>query len=275
MDWKKTWNFLCSGFFWKNIGVAFLIMLFVLLVTLISLRFATRHGEEIEVPDLTGLYKEEANVVLKERGLVGVLIDSTYVKGKRPGEILEQNPQKGSLVKKDRRIYFTINSKIAKTVSLPDLSDVSFRQGKTVLESLGFMVSEVIYQPSEYDGLICSVLYNEKEVAAGTPLVDGASLILVVGKNGNLESVPIPLLQRLTLQQAQMLLSSSGFALGNVHYDGNEPITPEEERLYKIYQQSPEANVSQLQGKQVNVWLTMDSEKIYEEPESEYEEEFF
>lgn len=275
MDWKKTWNFLCSGFFWKNIGVAFLIMLFVLLITLISLRFATRHGEEIEVPDLIGLYKEEANVVLKERGLVGVLIDSTYVKGKRPGEILEQNPQKGSLVKKDRRIYFTINSKIAKTVPLPDLSDVSFRQGKSVLESLGFMVSEVIYQPSEYDGLICSVLYNEKEVAAGTPLVDGASLILVVGKNGNLESVPIPLLQRLTLQQAQMLLSSSGFALGNVHYDGNEPITPEEERLYKIYQQSPEANVSQLQGKQVDVWLTMDSEKIYEESETELEEEFF
>lgn len=275
MDWKKTWNFLCSGFFWKNIGVAFLIMLFVLLITLISLRFATRHGEEIEVPDLTGLYIEEANVVLQERGIVGVLIDSTYVKDKRPGEILEQNPQKGSLVKKDRRIYFTINSKIAKTVPLPDLSDVSFRQGKAVLESLGFMVSEVIYQPSEYDGLICSVLYNEKEVATGTPLVDGASLILVVGKNGNLEIVPIPLLQRLTLQQAQMLLSSSGFALGNVHYDGNEPITPEEERLYKIYQQSPEANVSLLQGKQVDVWLTMDSEKIYEEPESEYEEEFF
>ncbi len=275
MDWKKTWNFLCSGFFWKNIGVAFLIMLFVLLITLISLRFATRHGEEIEVPDLTGLYIEEANVVLQERGIVGVLIDSTYVKGKRPGEILEQNPQKGSLVKKDRRVYFTINSKISKTVPLPDLSDVSFRQGKAVLESLGFVISEVIYQPSEYDGLICSVLYNEKEVAFGTQLADGARLILVVGKNGNLETVPVPSLTHLSLQQAQMILASNGFELGNVQYDGNEPISSEEERLYKIYQQSPEANENLLQGKKIDVWLTMDSEKLYEESETELEEEFF
>lgn len=269
------WKFFCSGFFWKNIGVAFSIMVFVVLVTLVSLRFATRHGEEIEVPDLIGLYEEEANVLLKERGIVGVLIDSTYQKGKLPGEILEQNPQKGSLVKKGRRIYYTINAKMTKTIPLPDLSDVSFRQGKAVLESLGFVVSEIIYEPSEYDGLISSVLYDEKEVTFGTPLADGASLILVVGKNSGSESLPVPYVLRLTLQQAEMLLSSSGFSLGEIYFDGNKPLSEEEERLYKVYKQSPEANVNLLQGKQVDLWLTMDAEKIYEESESELEDEFF
>lgn len=275
MDWRKIWKFLCSGFFWKNIGVAFSIVVFVGLVTIVSLRFATRHGEEIEVPDLIGLYEEEANVLLKERGIVGVLIDSTYQKGKQPGEILEQNPQKGSLVKKDRRIYYTINAKMAKTVPLPNLSDVSFRQGRTVLESLGFVVSEIIYETSEYDGLILSVLYDEKEVAFGTPLVDGASLILVVGKNSGSESLPVPYVLRLTLHQAEMLLNSSGFVLGNVHFDGNEPLSEEEERLYKVYKQSPDANMNLLQGKRIDLWLTMDAEKIYEELEDELEDEFF
>jgi beta-lactam-binding protein with PASTA domain len=274
MTWKKMWKFLCSGFFWKNIGVAFCIIVFVVFVTLVSLRFATRHGEEITVPDLIGLYEEEANVMLNERGIVGVLIDSAYVKGKLPGEILEQNPQKGSLVKKDRKVYYTVNSKMAKTVPLPDLSDVSFRQGKAVLESLGFVVGEIIYEFSEYDGLIRSVLYDEKEVAFGTPLADGANLILVVGKSC-LESASTPNLLHLTRQQAEMLLTSSGFVLGAVFYDGTQPLSEEEDRLYKVYKQSPEANVDLSQGTRIDIWLTMDAAKMYEESEPELEEEFF
>jgi hypothetical protein len=170
--------------------------------------------------------------------------------------------------------YYTINSKMAKTVPLPDLSDVSFRQGKAVLESLGFVVGEIIYEFSEYDGLIRSVLYDEKEVAFGTPLADGANLILVVGKS-YLESASTPNLLHLTRQQAEMLLTSSGFVLGAVFYDGTQPLSEEEDRLYKVYKQSPEANVDLSQGTRIDIWLTMDAAKMYEESEPELEEEFF
>jgi hypothetical protein len=45
--------------------------------------------------------------------------------------------------------------------------------------------------------------------------------------------------------------------------------------LYKVYKQSPEANVDLSQGTRIDIWLTMDAAKMYEESEPELEEEFF
>ena len=65
MSLKTAINFIKSKFFWKNILIALCIFLFLFILSLFMLRFITHHGEEVVVPDLRGLYVEEAEVLLQ------------------------------------------------------------------------------------------------------------------------------------------------------------------------------------------------------------------
>lgn len=54
----------------------------------------------MSVPKLAGLQVEEANAILKSKGLHIEIIDSIYQKDAVPGAIIEQVPEENSKVKK-------------------------------------------------------------------------------------------------------------------------------------------------------------------------------
>src|SRR5574344_270028 len=99
MNLKAVWNFIKSKFFWINIGSALLIFLVICTITLLSLKVFTLHGESVKVPNLCGLYTEEADATLKQCGLSYEVVDSVYMRDKLPGEIVDQVPVANSDVK--------------------------------------------------------------------------------------------------------------------------------------------------------------------------------
>lgn len=271
--------------FWKNSVVAFVlkrillsIVIFIALawLTLVMIDVYTRHGESVTVPDLQGLYIEEAQSLLERNDLMAEIIDSVYVKDKPLGTIVEQVPGPNSSVKKYRSIFLIMNQQQVKTIPLPGLDDVSLRQADALLKSLGIKVAGVTYQPSEFKDLVIGVVHNGVTVPAGTRLKEGSSVFLVVGSGLGEGISSIPSLIGLTLSDARYHALSLSFILGATNYD----IPPSgDEGMYIIYKQSPSAGQNQPEGTRINVWLSKDKgtieRSVNEQVVTEQEEEFF
>ncbi len=141
----------------------------------------TGHGKELVVPDVKGQTFENARLMLEEAGLSVELADSVYDDKAQRGAVVDQNPKVNTRVKPGRTIYLTINAFSPKTVSIPNLTDISSRQARSILEGLGIkdVVEEMVI--SEYKNLVLGARYNGKRLTAGARVPVNARIILEVG----------------------------------------------------------------------------------------------
>lgn len=277
MDFKKFWKESIGGFVLKRILLAIIIFVALVWLTLIGVDFYTHHGESEIVPDLRGLYVEEADLLLTNHGLYPQVIDSVFVRDKKLGTIIEQIPPVNSTVKRNRPIYLIINSRQVRKVPMPDVNDVSYRQADAMLKAIGLSVSSVEYSPSEYKDLVIAVKYRGQNIPAGARVPEGSSLVLVVGSGLGGESSLVPNLKGLALEEAREEALADSMVIGAIDYD----VEPNEnENEYIIYRQRPAAGRSVPAGTRIDVWLSKDKSmlnKTFEEEEEqvEPEEEFF
>ncbi len=276
MDFKKFWNNSNIAFILKNIIVAGILLLVIVWITLWAIGRYTQHGETELVPDLRGLYVEEAIVLLKKQDLYANVVDSMYVANKALGSIVEQIPLPNSTVKRGRPIYLIINSRQIRQIPLPDVNDVSFRQAEATLKSIGLKIGSVQYAPSEYKNLVLSVSYNGQTIAPGTRLPEGSSLTLIVGHGlSDGEEAAIPSLKGLSLENARQTAMSASFVIGAVEYD----VTPSDnESEYVIYRQSPSTGSYTSPGSRIDIWLSKDKtllDKEFDDPKNGHEDEEF
>ena len=167
MDFKKFWKESFAGFVLKRILLAITIFVALAWITLLIVDQYTRHGEFEVVPDLRGMYVEEAQLLLSNQDLYPQVIDSVYVRNKKLGTIIEQTPVPNSTVKKNRPIYIIINSRQVRKIPVPDVTDVSFRQADAMLKAIGLNVSGVDYKPSEYKDLVIDIKYRGRSIEPG------------------------------------------------------------------------------------------------------------
>lgn len=274
MSLPTVFNFLKSKFFWINVGVAILSVIVLTIIVLFSLKFFTKHGEQVAVPDVTGLYVEEADVLLRKQDLSYQVVDSVYVRDKLQGEILEQIPRAESNVKTGRIVYLTINSKSDKMIILPQVQNVSYRQARATLEAIGFVVSNIEYKPSEFPDLVMGIRVGQTPVRAGDRLRAGASVVLIVGSQTQGETAVAPDLIGFTQSAAEQLILQNNFVVGSVDFD--VPPTNEADKAnYFVYRQSPEPTTSYELGRRINIWLTKDADKMSEKSSKETTEEDF
>lgn len=277
MDFKKFWKESIGGFVLKRILLAIIIFVALVWLTLIGVDFYTHHGESEIVPDLRGLYVEEADLLLTNHGLYPQVIDSVFVRDKKLGTIIEQIPPVNSTVKRNRPIYLIINSRQVRKVPMPDVNDVSYRQADAMLKAIGLSVSSVEYSPSEYKDLVIAVKYRGQNIPAGARVPEGSSLVLVVGSGLGDESSLVPNLKGLALEEAREEALADSMVIGAIDYD----VEPNEnENEYIIYRQRPAAGRSVPAGTRIDVWLSKDKSMLnktfeYEEEQVEPEEEFF
>jgi beta-lactam-binding protein with PASTA domain len=131
-----------------------------------------------------GIQVEDAATFLEQNMLRYTVIDSIYSKEVMPGAIVELMPEANAKVKKNRTIYITINAKTEETVSLPDVTDASYRHAYAQLRSLGFDV-ERKYVPGDFLDLTVGVEYKGNLVSGGMRVPRSANLILLVS-DGNI-----------------------------------------------------------------------------------------
>ena len=188
MTIKEFFSFKENKYLWWN--VIAMIVLAGLLIFLImeGIDVYTQHGKSVLVPNLKGMNKEEAQMMLRNRGLDCVVVDSSYDKDKVSGCILEQNPSDGQNVKKGRIIYLTVNSLTMPMQTIPDVADnSSVRQATAKLISAGFILTDNESVSGERDW-VYGVKYQGRQLMLGEKVPTGATLTLMVG-NGMKEVI--------------------------------------------------------------------------------------
>jgi len=265
-------NILKSRVLWINVIVAVVVVTILCILTLTFLKYYTRHGEFVITPELKGLYEDEAASILKQNALRMEVIDSVYLRDKKPGIIVEQTPKAGGKVKSGRIVYLTINAKATKQVVIPNVLNVSRRQAESTLKSLGFTIGNIEIVPSEYADLVLEIKYKGNTVEVGEKLPDGALLSLKVGENNEYEGSMafVPILIGLSRDAAENKIVENGLTVGDINFDV-PPANDFDRVQYAVFRQSPEPGDRVVPETRVHIWLSKDPRK----GERQVQDEFF
>jgi len=162
------------------IGVSIMICIIAIFI----LDSYTRHGKEIMMPDFRGM---DSHDLLKKTDIsqdfIIVVSDYLYDRNTPAGIVLKQDPHKGEMVKKGRKVYITLSSDEPPKVIMPQLQDVSLRQAEIMLKAIGLEMSQPIYKASPYENAVLEQLYKGRIILPGTEISAGETITLVVGKN--------------------------------------------------------------------------------------------
>ena len=147
----------------------------------------TKHGEVVEVPNITGKQFDVAEDMLDDADLDIEVIDTGYNKSLAAGIILEQDIEGGTRVKPGRTIRVKINSGQARLVALPDLADnCSAREAMVRLKNVGFEQIRTELTMGDKDW-VYGIKIHGKTVAAGTRVSVDTPITIVVGDGLNEE----------------------------------------------------------------------------------------
>ncbi|MBO7114928.1 MAG: PASTA domain-containing protein [Bacteroidaceae bacterium] len=167
-----------------NVLAMIVIAAILVLVTFRWIKSYTRHGQYIAVPDVSGMYEEEAGQALAAVGLKYEVMDYKYDKEMVEGGVIEQKPKPGAYVKDGRKIYLTLNSGKEPMRAVPDVADnSSLRAAESKLRAAGFKLGRTVYIDGDLDW-VYEIRYQGLEIAAGTEIPEGSTITIVAG-NGN------------------------------------------------------------------------------------------
>jgi len=255
----KFLRFLTTKTFFKNLGIAAAITMLLLLGTMIWLRIYTHHGQTIAVPDLSGLTLEEVEDVTLSRHLRYEVVDSVFSSEMPRGTVLKQNPKANSKVKKNRKIFLSMNAVNPEMVTMPRLVGLSIRQARLALQNAGLLLGNIEYKPDYAVNNVLQQMHNDSVINEGTEITKGSVIDLVLGGLSS-ETTKIPDLVGLGLTEATDLITDYYLNVGAVTYDGT--VASEEDTADAfIWRQYPEYNELRRlnMGMEVDLWLTIDS----------------
>ncbi len=256
-------EFILSKTFLKNLGLAAVIIVAVVMILLIWLNFYTRHGQSRAVPDFHGLTREQSAALARKSKLRYQIIDSVYTTEVPRGCIAEQNPKAGFRVKKWRSIMLTINAFNPEMVAMPNLVNLPKRQALALIESSGLEMGTPRYIPDISIDVVIKQLYNGKEIMEGDSIQKGSVIDLVLGKGLSNQRTEIPYLLGMDLKSAQDKILGASLTLVTSIYD-NTILNGEDSTRAFVYKQNPEysSDATIQLGSSVYLWLTVDSTKL-------------
>ncbi|HKL08893.1 MAG TPA: PASTA domain-containing protein [Bacteroidales bacterium] len=256
-------QFLKSKVFFKNLLYALLIGIGLLLITFLSLRIYTHHGQKIPVPDFRGLSEEEVYKKAEKSKLNIEIIDSVYNNDMPKGTVIEQNPEPDFNVKKGRRIFITLNAFNPEKVKMPNIVGVSHRQAKAVLKNVGLEIGKLIHVPDIAVNNVLKQRFNGDEIKPGTLIPKGSKVDLVLGKGLSNEKTTLPDLFEYTLMEAKDRLLRAALNVGAIIYDTSvvEAVDTAQAKVWRQYPVYKEDRQIRL-GSTVDLWLSVDSLKF-------------
>ena len=216
---SKFFTYLGTRTFRKNLIIAVVSVLTLLLIIFYSLNFYTRHGEGLPVPKLKGLAVENAIELLESKGF-RYQIDSVYLIDKEPGMVVEQDPDPNTNVKINRTIYLTIITRLAPNINFPDINGKTFLEVRSILNNFGIKLGDTTYTSDVARDVVLSASFKGRQLTADQQIPKGSRVNLVLGDGMGASEVDIPNLIGLNLNEARLSLLGSSLQLGNVLYEG-------------------------------------------------------
>ncbi|MDQ3072946.1 MAG: PASTA domain-containing protein [Bacteroidota bacterium] len=237
-----------------NLGLIVVAGLLFIFLLNIFLKWYTNHGESLTVPDFRGMTLADAEEKILDRDLRMEIKDSTYNPKMPPGAIVDQNPKPNAKVKRQRRIYFTINTAEAPEVHLPNITDgTSLRQAVILLESLGLKQGNLVYKDHYATNTVLEMKQDGRTLEAGDIVRKGSAIDLVIADGGKSSKVEIPDLTGMTRDAGVMRILGSELVVGEILPD------PGTEDLGNaiIYKQNPlfTPGAKLSRGEAVDIWI--------------------
>lgn len=181
-------NFLKSKSFLIQLGLALLVIIVLVFVTLGWLKSTTNHGEFVKVPDFSKLSVMEMRKSIEDAGLRYEVLDSASFNPDYPRfSIIEQDPLAGTKVKTNRKIYFTVNPSGYKKVTVPNIKQVTKRNATSMLKAVGLDVQRVTYIEELGKDMVYEIKFKGKYVKPGDKLPRTSKVELICG-NGSITS---------------------------------------------------------------------------------------
>lgn len=247
----------------KPLWVSLLIALGIIAVLIFgffsSLDFFTRHGEEVEVPNVAGKSMDEATRMLEAQGFDVSIQDSIYRDTMKPLVVIRQFPESESKVKANRTVYLTVNRAVPPDVVMPNLVGMSVRNAAIVLKQFGLKMGDTSYRPDFAKNSVLVQLQKGKEIKPGTKLPMGTPISLVLGSGLSNVDMSVPDLIGLSLSDAGDLLQTSGIGFGAKVLDNDVKDTS----AAFIYRQSPARHTADRKinrirpGQMIDIWLSV------------------
>ena len=175
-------EYITSKTFFKQLAIAFGIIVVLFIILLKWIEFSTHHGEEITVPNLAKLSVEQAEERLDDLDLDYELLDTTDFNPDYPKfSVVKQEPLAGSKVKAGRKVYIKINSSGFTTVRVPNLVEQTLRQAEPSLKVIGLELGQITYKPYMGKDMVLEMTQNGKQLKPGDKVYKSSKIDLVVG----------------------------------------------------------------------------------------------
>ena len=175
-------RFFFSKTFFKQLALAFIVFFIFCYLALSFLKTITYHDKLQEVPDLKGVPLFVLIPLIEEENLRFEIIDSSrYIPEMTSLSVLEHHPKAGDFVKKNRKIYITLNPSNYKKVSVPNVVQITKRNAETTLQSVGFSIGEITYRDNIGKNMVLEIKHKGKILTPGTLLPKTAKIHLVLG----------------------------------------------------------------------------------------------
>ena len=169
--------------FWGlQVCLALFLLFAGIYAVLLSLDGFIRHGEFIVVPDLEHVSLSKAQELLEKSHLRYEVRDSTaYNKEYPPYTVMKQTPEANEKVKKDRKIYLSINPTNFRKIDLPNIIRRPIKEVRPNLASLNIKIGRVTYVNDISKDAVLRAFYKGKEIKPGDKILENSSIDLECG----------------------------------------------------------------------------------------------
>ncbi len=179
-------SFIRSKLFLIQLGLALMVSIVLVILILQWLKSSTNHNEFVEVPDLSKLSLMEMRGKIENADLRYEVLDSANYNPDFPRfSIIEQNPLAGTKVKKNRKIYVTVNPSGYKKVTIPNIIQVTQRNASSMLRAVGLEVERVSYIDELGKDMVYYIKHKGKNISPGDKLPKTSKIELICG-NGTI-----------------------------------------------------------------------------------------
>ena len=175
-------KYIFSKYFFKQILNAIILTLFFILILYFYLNITTNHNKYINVPELDGVAFNEAIEILDENNLSFIVLDSALYNPEYPKfSVLDQMPKSNTQVKKNRKIYLTLNPSNYGKVSVPNIIQITQRSANSSLLASGLEIGEVSYENNIGKDMVLEILFNGNKINSGDMVPKKSKIDLILG----------------------------------------------------------------------------------------------
>ena len=200
---------------YRHILLALITLVLLFVGWLKYMDFYTLHDSYIQVPNFNGIHISKLDSIVDFNEIRYVIIDSIFDDKRAKGIVVNQEPDALTDVKKNRKVYLTINSMQSRKVEFTDIYDLSLRQAIRQLENTGLVVGDLEYRSDIATNKVLDYKINGLKIEIGQELYFGAIIDLVIGMGLSTQRVIVPNLVGLTKIEANIILKSTSLNIGS------------------------------------------------------------